>query len=154
MNCVPALCVPTERLVSTEWKSSKLSGGNSSAERRSKHTRAKYVHCFLFIFLFIFFNFAISPSCVRAYSDSLKTKHVISHALRLRLVLFDESNRKLRKRLSSLPPPLLSLIFFFSWSERKQQGKLSDKIQKLEQQTELLGHWGWVFVRRVKCFAL
>lgn len=102
---------------------------------------------------FLFFNFAISPSCVWAYSDSLKTKHVISHALRLRLVLFDESNRKLRKRLSSLPP-LLSLIFFFSWSERKQQGKLSDKIQKLEQQTELLGHWGWVFVRRVKCFAL
>lgn len=68
---------------------------------------------------FLFFNFAISPSCVWAYSDSLKTKHVISHALRLRLVLFDESNRKLRKRLSSLPPPLLSLIFFFSVDQRE-----------------------------------
>lgn len=116
--------------------------------------QSKVCALFSLHFYFLFFNFAISPSCVWAYSDSLKTKHVISHALRLRLVLFDESNRKLRKRLSSLPPPLLSLIFFFSWSERKQQGKLSDKIQKLEQQTELLGHWGWVFVRRVKCFAL
>lgn len=74
--------------------------------------QSKVCALFSLHFLFLFFNFAISPSCVRANSDSLKTKHVISHALCLRLVLFDESNRKLRKRLSSLPPPLLSLIFF------------------------------------------
>lgn len=108
MNCVPASCVPTERPVSTEWKSSKLSGGNSSAERRSKPTRAKYGHCFLLIFNF-FISWLLLHVCELTQTVS---KQNISHALRLRLVLFDESNRKLRKRLSSLPPPLLSLIFF------------------------------------------
>lgn len=44
MSCVPALCVPTERPASTEWRSCRLSGGSCSAERRSKPTRAKYTN--------------------------------------------------------------------------------------------------------------
>lgn len=42
-SCVPASCAPTERRSSTGWRSCRFSGGNCSAERRSRPIRSKYI---------------------------------------------------------------------------------------------------------------
>lgn len=50
MSCAPASCVLTERQVSTGWRSCRVSGGNCSAERKSRPIRAKYISPEGFVF--------------------------------------------------------------------------------------------------------
>ncbi len=115
MSCVPAWCVPTERPASTEWRSCRLSGGNCSAERRSKPTRAKYINQ---ITGFFFLVLRLPLSFVWPYSSSLKPKHAISDGLR-RLLTHQTENL-----FHYFPPPLLLSL----WSHGNVQFKVNDFV--------------------------
>lgn len=104
MSCVPALCAPTERPASTEWRSCRLSDGSCSAERRSKPTRTKYTNVTA-VFFFLALTLPLYL-CDITQLCSLKAKHAFSDGLRLRLLLIHQ-RENWKNMFHHFPPPLL-----------------------------------------------
>lgn len=100
MSCAPASCALTERRASTGWRSCRASGGNCSAERRSRPIRAKY----------------ISPEGLVFHTSShISVTWVISQAIAKRNT-FASSNRKLTNPIS----PTHLILWSLWWKHHRE----------------------------------
>lgn len=101
MSCVPALCAPTERPASTEWRSCRLSDGSCSAERRSKPTRTKYTNLTA---VFFFFG-SHTPFVFVWHYSVMQSQSITCHFRWLEAeATFDSSKRKLKELVLSFSP--------------------------------------------------